>query len=122
MIAPLAVPAVFLAESAPQMAQDWRVALIVTFGGLIGLFINQRGGARENTVSEIKEQVVNDHSTNMRDDITEGLRLMQFTVEHVRDLPTKADVRKINHKFDRLDAAHRKLEERFKRAYSEPGD
>lgn len=111
---------VLLADSAAQVVQDWRVIGIVTVGGIVTLWIKQRGDSKK--LSEVKEQVSNNHTTNLRDDVTKGLKLMEFTVEHVRDLPTKADVKRLNEKFDRLDREHRELKERFKRAYPEPGD
>lgn len=119
MITPLAaaVPATFWAESASQMSQDWRVVAIGVGGGLIALYMKQRGGARENTVTEIKqqsdatagavkeikEQVVNDHDTNMRDDLTEGLELMRVAVSYIRTLPTSDQYKELSRRLEAIE-------------------
>lgn len=46
-----------LADSAAQVVQDWRVIGIITLGGIISLFIKQRGDGKK--LTEVKDQVTN---------------------------------------------------------------
>ena len=99
---------ILIADSAAQVVQDWRVIGIVTVGGLISLYIKQRGDGIKNRqdnakvdekVDEIKEQVVevrdhvaNGHHTNLRDDLTEVLRRTGLMETYLRLLPSQADI------------------------------
>lgn len=92
--------------------------------GLFGLWVKQRSDSK--TLGQVKDQVTNNHETNLRDDVTEGITLMRLALDHVRLLPTAEDFRKMDGRLIRvtksLDAerqARRRLEAEFRKHYPE---
>lgn len=118
-----------LAESVTQVAQNWPGAFAIAVpvvGGLVGLWLKQRGSDR--TLGQVKEQVTNGHETNLRDDVTRGITLMQLALDHVRQLPTADDFKRMDGKLIRLTKsldnerqARRRLEREF-RSHHPEGD
>ncbi|UJD20870.1 minor tail protein [Mycobacterium phage Zimmer] len=75
----------------------WEVALLgfVAFCGLLStvlpVYLAQRKHGKQ--IGEIKEQVSNDHSTNLRDDIDELVMAVRQAISDVKDV--KGDVRDV---------------------------
>lgn len=120
-----------LAESAGQFVNSWpavTLAIVGVVGGWGTLIIQawisarknsatgdtvkeikEQGSAAADTVNKIKDQVVNGHTTNLRDDVTnlrgdvtEGLELMRFAVEFIKQLPNRDDINRIDGRIDTL--------------------
>lgn len=116
-----------LAESVTQAAQDWPGVFAIAVpvvGGLVGLWLKQRGA--DKTLGQVKEQVTNGHETNLRDDVTRGITLMQLALDHVRQLPTAEDFKRMDGKLIRLTRsldnerqARRRLEREVRSHYPE---
>lgn len=73
--------------------------------------IREQNSAAVDTVKEIKDQVVNGHASNLRDDVTEGLELMRFAVGFIKTLPTQEDIRRMDNRLDVVDRRLAKLEQ-----------
>lgn len=112
------------AESVSNAANSWpAVALAVAgvVGGWGTLIIKTWVEARKakntgETVQEIKEQVIDggEYDTNLREDVAEGLKLMQFAVSHIQNLPTHDDIRRLDGRIDTLGERVSAIERRTK--------
>ncbi|AOZ61271.1 minor tail protein [Mycobacterium phage DarthPhader] len=75
----------------------WEVALLAFIalcglgGTVLPVWLNQRKHGRQ--LGEIKNQVSNDHSTNLRDDIDELVAAVRQAISDVKDV--KTDVRDV---------------------------
>ena len=113
-------PFITLAESVQQAANNWPAVALGVIGLVSGwgtLIIKVWAEGRKNkatgeTVKEIKDEVAADGTPNMRAEVSEGLRLMQFAVGHIKNLPTSDDVRRLDGRIDGLSKRVKAIEDR----------
>lgn len=79
----------------PDSWQDVVILAFLAVTGLLGtvlpVYLNQKKHGRQ--LGEIREQVSNDHSTNLRDDIDELVAAVKQAIVDVKDV--KVDVRDV---------------------------
>lgn len=106
-----------LALSTPTGGESWQavvISLIVTVGGLIGVYVKQRGDGKK--LSDVKDQVTNG-GTNLADVVGQINRRTTLMETYLENLPSQHDIHGLRGHMHRIDGRLEHLEGRFRRHF-----
>lgn len=103
--------------NAPVVGESWQavaISLIVTFGGLGGVYLKQRDEGKK--LDDVKDQVTNG-GTNLAATIGQINKRTELIESYLENLPNQQDIKGMRADMGRLSGRLDNLEGRFKRHF-----